>query len=273
MRKRNALITYRVIVLVLALAVAFMPTSSLAKKKNTTWRGLYKGLEKHQKVIETTSDELIFGTYSLQQEAIDDNGGKRLGDFMFYENLKKIKWKSKWETDGTIEYRFVVKYKYDLNTMKRFNRELKGVVRSLGLSKKDGITKVVTIHDYIVNNVKYEDSGDPMDYSAAGALLNKKAVCEGFALLFYRMCKESGVPVRFITGYGVHYGGIGAHAWNIVKLGDKWYNIDTTWDTVSKNEFFLRSDGDFYGHVRDHAYSTEDFYSKYPMSDVSINHP
>ena len=53
----------------------------------------------------------------------------------------------------------------------------------------------------------------------------------------------------------------------------RWYNMDVTWDTVSNNEFYLCSDNDFYGHVRDMAYCTEDFYAKYPISEVSITHP
>ena len=40
------------------------------------------------------------------------------------------------------------------------------------------------------------------------------------------MCREANVPVRFITGYGIDFSGIGAHAWNIIEVDGKWYNMD-----------------------------------------------
>ncbi len=84
--------------------------------------------------------------------------------------------------------------------------------------------KVKFAYDYIVSTVKYDNENKM--HSAYNALIDKKAVCEGCALLFYRFMAMFGIPCRIITGKGMRE----SHAWNIVKLGDFWYNIDVTWD-------------------------------------------
>ena len=42
------------------------------------------------------------------------------------------------------------------------------------------------------------------------------------------------------------------HAWNMVKIGGYWYNVDVTWDDSRKDRYyyFLKSDLDFPGHRR-----------------------
>lgn len=93
-----------------------------------------------------------------------------------------------------------------------------------GLSEAKKITK---IHDYICNHVDYEyNSKEEQIYTAYGALCTGKAVCQGYAVLFYRLCKEAGLSVRIISGTGNG----GPHAWNIVRIGSKYYNVDCTWD-------------------------------------------
>lgn len=68
-------------------------------------------------------------------------------------------------------------------------------------------------------------------------------------MLFYRLCKEAGLSVRIISGTGNG----GAHAWNIVRIGSKYYNVDCTWDgqgAATYNNFLLKSEADFSNHTQ-----------------------
>lgn len=144
-----------------------------------------------------------------------------------------------------------------------------------GLSEAKKITK---IHDYICNHVDYEyNSKEEQIYTAYGALCTGKAVCQGYAVLFYRLCKEAGLSVRIISGTGNG----GPHAWNIVRIGSKYYNVDCTWDgqdATTYNEFLLKSEADFRDHPREswpvagsHCldYTSAEFNAQYPMTEKS----
>lgn len=126
--------------------------------------------------------------------------------------------------------------------------------------------KVKAIHDYICDNADYDYTYTK--YSAYDALCTGTTVCQGYAIAFYRLCKEAGLSVRVIAGIG----GGGRHAWNIVKIGDVYYNIDCTWDgqeTETGYDWFLLDEIDFVNHTRDAEYSTNEFYNEYPMAEFS----
>lgn len=144
-----------------------------------------------------------------------------------------------------------------------------------GLSEAKKITK---IHDYICNHVDYEyNSKEEQIYTAYGALCTGKAVCQGYAVLFYRLCKEAGLSVRIISGTGNG----GAHGWNIVRIGSKYYNVDCTWDgqdADTYNEYLLKSEADFRDHTRESwkvadshylDYTSAEFNTQYPMTEKS----
>ena len=144
-----------------------------------------------------------------------------------------------------------------------------------GLSEAKKITK---IHDYICNHVDYAyNSTEEQIYTAYGALCTGKAVCQGYAVLFYRLCKEAGLSVRIISGTGNG----GPHAWNIVRIGSKYYNMDCTWDgqdAATYNEFLLKSEADFRDHTRESwkvagsrylDYTSAEFNTQYPMTEKS----
>ena len=144
-----------------------------------------------------------------------------------------------------------------------------------GLSEAKKITK---IHDYICNHVDYAyNSTEEQIYTAYGALCTGKAVCQGYAVLFYRLCKEAGLSVRIISGTGNG----GAHGWNIVRIGSKYYNVDCTWDgqdATTYNEYLLKSEADFKDHTRKSwkvagshylDYTSAEFNAQYPMTEKS----
>lgn len=107
------------------------------------------------------------------------------------------------------------------------------------------------LHDYIATYVSYDDS--LRKYTAYEALKTGEAVCQGYALLTYRLMDEAGIPVRIVSGSV----STGLHAWNKVKLGGQWYNVDTTWDSQNGLDYsyFNVSDAEL---KRDHKWTQGD---------------
>lgn len=89
--------------------------------------------------------------------------------------------------------------------------------------------KVVRYHDYIVSHTQYgfiEGEDEMLSYTAAGALLHGKAVCNGYAEALELLLMCSGVDTKMVVGATDE----GNHAWNMVNLDGNWYHVDATWD-------------------------------------------
>ena len=128
--------------------------------------------------------------------------------------------------------------------------------------------KIQTVYDYICQNVAYDydnlgNSSYTLKYSAYAALIDKKAVCQGYANLFYRFMRELEIDCRTVTGKSKSQ----SHAWNIVKLDGAYYNVDTTWDAGAKKyNYFLKCTKHFTDHERNDEYLTDDFEYAYPIA-------
>ena len=124
-----------------------------------------------------------------------------------------------------------------------------------------------SIYDYICANVTYdydnlEDDSYKLKHTAYAAVFHKTAVCQGYALLFYRLALELGVDARLIAGDGG-----GPHGWNIARIDQYYYNLDSTWDAgVTNYSWFLRCPDTFVRHTRYDEYETAEFHRVYPMA-------
>ena len=169
-------------------------------------------------------------------------------------------------------YYYDITFNFNYFTTKEQEAELTTAINNLISSfqfdeNTSNKKKIDTIHSYITSNITYDyDNLNREDYylhyTAYAALVQKKAVCEGYAVLFYRLAETCGVDARVITGYATHNNE--AHAWNIVKLGNSYYYLDSTWDAgVSEYGYYLKGSTDFLGHTNDPKFETNQFKTKY----------
>lgn len=126
--------------------------------------------------------------------------------------------------------------------------EIVSDVRRLNLSDYE---TVKYIHDLICDLTTYdyeaaEDATSKYDYAftAYGALCKGLSVCQGYSSAFYRICRELGFNVRFVSSDPR----IGCHAWNLIQLDDKFYFVDATWDDEIRDdeELAVGFDNDLY---------------------------
>ena len=133
--------------------------------------------------------------------------------------------------------------------------------------------KVRKIYAYVYDTVEYDmvhrnNRQYHLKTTAYAALVNRRAVCQGYSVLMYRLLREAGVNARVITGTLKDGNGTEYHAWNLVELQGEWYNLDVTWDKMlSSEDYYLKTDGSIGDHVRDEAFATEKFYAQYPMAE------
>ncbi len=173
---------------------------------------------------------------------------------------------------------FTLNYYTTLEQETELTTAVNSLLSSLNLEGKTNYEKFRTIYDYMTENIVYDyanlhDDSYKLKYTAYAALINKTAVCQGYALLLYRLLLEEGIDARLIAGNATNSSGESeGHAWNIVKLGRYYYNTDSTWDASYHQggvdyAFYLRNMENFNkDHVRDEEYLSDDFMAKYPMS-------
>ncbi|MBQ3548554.1 MAG: hypothetical protein IJA33_01605 [Oscillospiraceae bacterium] len=171
---------------------------------------------------------------------------------------------------ATIVYN--ISYYTDAAQEATMDTEVTKLLNQLDLYDSSDYQKLRGIYDYMTENIRYDyanlnDSSYLLKHTSYAALINKTSVCQGYASLFYRLALELDVDARIISGIGGTGDSAGPHAWNIAKLGSKYYNLDATWDEGRQTySWFLLSPASFSRHYRNLEYTTTAFNSAYPMS-------
>ena len=105
-------------------------------------------------------------------------------------------------------------------------------LNSFDVNGKSDFEIIKAVHDFICESCTYDNAASKSPYthryafSSYGVLVKGNAVCQGYASAFYRICKELGYGARFVTSDP----SIGNHAWNIVRLDNRYYVVDCMWD-------------------------------------------
>lgn len=169
-------------------------------------------------------------------------------------------------------YKLDIKYTIDNKTLLNYKKELEkkamNIVAGNIAKNMPDYMKVFAIHNYIVDNCTYakdyEINQNPLYYTPYGALVNGRAVCDGYASatkLLLNLCEIENIKV---VGNSK---GVG-HAWNLVKLGNDFYNLDTTWDDPVTTDNSNVKRYDYYNITdeklsKDHTWNKE----KYPSAN------
>lgn len=98
------------------------------------------------------------------------------------------------------------------------------------------------IHDYVCELASYDHKAAAAGvlseaHTAYGLLVDgRKVVCEGYSKAFKLLCNSVGLPCLLIAGEavpsGCSFSGVSNHMWNLVRVDDAWFAVDTTWDDV-----------------------------------------
>lgn len=127
------------------------------------------------------------------------------------------------------------------------------------LEGKSAGQRLRILHDRLVRGMEYGDIQEENCHNVLGALVERRAVCEGISKAFKLLCDGTGIHCICVAGCE----GDGPaqaepdHMWNLVKLDGAWYQVDVTfdlalsahWSDMVCYDYFCRSDAVFF---RDH---------------------
>ncbi len=217
--------------------------------------------------------------YQVWDMAMEHTGEAKEGDYIAWQ------WdqcgggiSGETTAEGThLVLQYIVSYYTDATQEAALDAAVDALLAELALWDATDYEKIYGIYDYMCRNIAYDfdnlyDETYILKFSAYAALVNKTAVCQGYALLFYRLALTLGVDARVITGIGNG----GGHAWNIVELDNQYYNLDATWDRSwyevgMPYAWFLLCNDSFEDHQAEETYLTAEFLAEYPMSQTDYD--
>lgn len=138
----------------------------------------------------------------------------------------------------------------------KMQQELRAAVEKIKskITATDPYEIELQLHDILAKKITYLKGGNisPLAYTAYGALVEGKAVCEGYSRAFQLLLYEFGINSTLASGYA----GL-EHMWNLVQIGGAWYHVDITWDDQQSETNHLYFNLTDQSISRDHIINTD----------------
>lgn len=121
-----------------------------------------------------------------------------------------------------------VTYKYDSKSIEEINNKVDELYSKLVSSSNSEYDNIKSIHDYIINNTKYDSNrsdNNIVEYSsdsAYGPLYQGYALCSGYTEAMQLFLEKMHIKNFRVSSTD--------HIWNAVYIDGKWLNLDLTWD-------------------------------------------
>lgn len=267
------------------------------------------------RIFKDNTESLKTGTYNIRLPSIlentlkEDDGQEKLNqDFqdawdafkldtpeVFYINVNKMCLMTKTITKGLkVSHELYIQNQNSESSLTdgwKSKEEVEKSINEIQKVKKEIIknipdndfAKIVYVHNWIIDNVKYDTTTTKTNNSNIyGGLVKKEVVCEGYAKTFKYLLDELNVPCVLVCGTGTDENGeTEKHAWNYVYLNGAWYGIDTTWDdpiiigdgeidSKIKYKYFLKGSQEFLkNHLEEGKFTKEGIEFAYPELSVT----
>ena len=121
-----------------------------------------------------------------------------------------------------------VHHKYNNKTIELINTRVEEIIEKEIDLEDIQINSIRKIHDYIINNTKYDSDRVEQDIQnyqsdiAYGPLFEGYGICGGYTDAMQLFLEKMNIKSFRVAS--------DAHIWNAVELNKEWYNLDLTWD-------------------------------------------
>ena len=158
-----------------------------------------------------------------------------------YNSFKNIE--TLYDNTGKVTIKINHLYSYDdIKAVEEKVNEIEDKLYDSNLSIKD---QIKVYHDYIIDNTIYDSDRSDNNIikyksdTAYGTLIEGYSLCGGYTDSIAIILNDMAIENYRVSSDN--------HVWNAVKIDDKWYNLDLTWDDpvtntgtqLIENDFFL----------------------------------
>ena len=132
---------------------------------------------------------------------------------------------------------FYLTFVMDAATRREAQGKFETAIEAFWASVPQGADEYETerhLHDKLIGHVAYdrtaaesnEDTAHAAAFSAYGALVEGRAVCEGYSRAMQMLLHRAGIPCTLVNGMADG----AAHMWNVVTIDGLNYHLDPTWN-------------------------------------------
>lgn len=116
----------------------------------------------------------------------------------------------------------------------KVENKAKEIVENIIIDEMSEIEKEAAIHEYIVNNIEYSEKMRSQKVDGYYSIIENQGVCGDYA--------EAMAILGTVAGLDVIEVNSSTHAWNIIKIDEEYYHVDTLWnDEENTIKYFNRS--------------------------------
>jgi len=143
---------------------------------------------------------------------------------------------------GSPYYKYTVRpvYKNSKKNDRKFYNKVQSVAKK-AKKKKSVRARAKYINSYLVKRVRYKKTNIKKISTAYTAIMKGRAMCQGYSDAFTVIARCAGLQTETVMGYATYSKRYkpAYHAWNVVKRGGKWYNVDVTFNDVSGGRYLM----------------------------------
>ena len=162
------------------------------------------------------------------------------GEFILNGEIRN-RCKGEWEIDLSDEKIDKLMFSEDKKDIKQLEKIANKIIENFDKKNVNNIYKYMDyakIGKWVYENIKYDLNYSGRNELTAMDIYNGKAgVCHHFTRLTNSLLYSIGYKVLYINGFacktGSEFDQNSAHAWSLIKVGEKWFPFDSTWGIFS----------------------------------------
>lgn len=140
----------------------------------------------------------------------------------------------------------------------KVENKAKEILNAITEGKDSALEKEKAIYKYIIDNMNYDESLRPSGAYAYSGLMENRGVCGDYAEAFCLLANHAGIETYVCSS--------DTHAWNIVKIDDKYYHCDALWDDNSDEWLYFNKSTDYIMNIEYHEHDL----NMYPICEESM---
>ena len=147
---------------------------------------------------------------------------------LFYVTGYRCRW-----MPGAAHLELLPEYLFDKSKIRTHQQAIEARLSRLTrpLQGKPELEQELAIHDFILEQVRYDKLKKPYSHEILGPLTQGVGVCEGIAKTVKALCDRLGLWCIVALSEAAPERGIRyRHTWNVLRIGGQYYHLDATFD-------------------------------------------